>query len=112
VGGLIYEKDVFERLSLWNTNLASSKTHSRQMATGTSTWCVSIYILNIWFVLAWANCVVYPVWVRRCESLCSQDGQRTAPTPFLYTKENYKIKEMLTFGVLRGLDNGLFNYEM
>ena len=32
-GGLIYEKDVFERLPLCSKNLASSKHHSRQMAT-------------------------------------------------------------------------------
>ena len=32
-GGLIYEKDVFERLSLWVVNLASSNHHSRQMTT-------------------------------------------------------------------------------
>jgi len=32
-GGLIYEKDVFERLSLCSANLTSSKHHSRQMAT-------------------------------------------------------------------------------
>ena len=69
----ICKKDVFERLSLWNTNLASSETHSRQMTTrrlrGT------LYTLFI-YVLAWANCVVYPVWVRQCESLCSLDRQK------------------------------------
>ena len=33
VGGLIYEKDVFERLSLWFVNLASSNLYNRQMTT-------------------------------------------------------------------------------
>ena len=32
-GGLIYEKDVFGRLSLWVVNLASSYLYSRQMTT-------------------------------------------------------------------------------
>ena len=32
-GGLIYEKDVFERLSLWTMNLANSYHRSRQMTT-------------------------------------------------------------------------------
>ncbi len=32
-GGLIYEKDVFERLSLWVVNLASSYLYNRQMTT-------------------------------------------------------------------------------
>ena len=32
-GGLIYEKDVFERLSLCIKNLANSKHHNRQMTT-------------------------------------------------------------------------------
>ena len=32
-GGLIYEKDVFERLSLWIVNLASSYLYNRQMTT-------------------------------------------------------------------------------
>ena len=32
-GGLIYEKDVFERLSLWVVNFANSNHHSRQMTT-------------------------------------------------------------------------------
>ena len=60
------------------------QTHSRQMTTEASAWYDSgsyFYIWH-WCVLAWANCVVYPVWVGQCESLCSQDGQRTAPTPF------------------------------
>ena len=41
------------------------------MATEASTWCFFIFIIIK--VLAWANCVVYPVWVGQCESLCSQD---------------------------------------
>ena len=32
-GGLIYEKDVFERLSLWLTNFANPLNHNRQMTT-------------------------------------------------------------------------------
>ena len=32
-GGLIYEKDVFERLSLWVVNFANSNHHNRQMTT-------------------------------------------------------------------------------
>jgi len=44
-GGLIYKKDVFERLSLWVVNFANSYHHNRQMATGASAWCVSIYII-------------------------------------------------------------------
>ena len=35
-GGLIYEKDVFERLSLWFVNLANSNLYNRQMATEAS----------------------------------------------------------------------------
>ena len=29
-------------------------------------------------MLAWANCVVYPVWKGQCEGLCSQDGQKNS----------------------------------
>ena len=32
-GGLIYEKDVFGRLSLWVVNFANSNHHNRQMTT-------------------------------------------------------------------------------
>ena len=32
-GGLIYEKDVFERLSLWFVNFANSNLYNRQMTT-------------------------------------------------------------------------------
>jgi len=35
-GGLIYEKDVFERLSLWFVNFANSNHHNRQMTTEAS----------------------------------------------------------------------------
>ena len=36
----MYEKDVFERLSLCIENLANSRTHNRQMATEASAWYV------------------------------------------------------------------------
>ena len=37
---------------------------------------------NATYVLAWANCVVYPVLERQCEGLLIQDGQKQAPAPF------------------------------
>ena len=46
-GGHLYEKDVFERLSLWFVNLASSNLYNRQMTTKTSAWSVSIYLTII-----------------------------------------------------------------
>ena len=41
----MYEKDVFERLSLRLVNLANSNHRSRQMTTETSAWCASIFII-------------------------------------------------------------------
>ena len=75
-GGLIYEKDVFERLSLWNTNLASSEIPQQADDNETSTWYVSIYLILYSPYWRGLMSVVYPVWVRQCESLCSQDGQK------------------------------------
>jgi len=37
-------------------------------------------------VLAWANCVVYPVVRGSAKAYGSRVGKRTAPTPFLYRK--------------------------
>ena len=39
---------------------------------------------NAIYVLAWANCVVYPVWGRQCEGLLIQDEQKQAPALFSY----------------------------
>jgi len=67
VGGLIYEKDVFERLSLCITNFANPYTHNRQMTTEASALCVYVYTLNIYSVLAWANerCLSCVSWAMR-----------------------------------------------
>ena len=44
---LFYKKDVFERLSLWFVNLASSNLYSRQMATEASRGAFLYFIIYI-----------------------------------------------------------------
>ena len=46
--GLIYEKDVFERLSLCIKNLANSEHHNRQMTTETSAFGTYLYIFILY----------------------------------------------------------------
>ena len=59
---LQYEKDVFGTSVVVNSELRKLKNHNRQMTT----WrhLVRFYIPKYYIVcvLAWANCVVYPVW--------------------------------------------------
>ena len=50
----------------------------------------------------------------QCEGLCSQDGQRTAPTPFLYTKKTDQVRNVeISTGnpnVIRKMENELIEF--
>ena len=72
---LSYKKDVFERLSLCSTNLANSKPQQTD-DNRSVTWCVSIFHI-IELVLAWANCVVYPVWRGNARACRARMGRET-----------------------------------
>ena len=103
VGDLIYEKDVFERLSLWTTNFANSSiSHYRQMTTRRLR-LVRFYILNYIVragvgYLRCLSCVgramrrpVVPGWAKK-----------QTPTPFLYHMLTYKnMFNCLIWGVCR-----------
>ena len=61
-------------------------------------YVVRIYIpyYYIEFVLAWANCVVYPVWFGQCEGQCLQDGQKNRHLRlFCVSKPNLKQTVMI-----------------
>ena len=86
-------------------------THSRQMTTrrlrSTNQY---IFICD---VLAWANGVVYPVWVRQCESLCSQDGQKNSTYAFFHILRIPKIKRTTAdFWGANRLKTIVVNYEV
>ena len=69
----------------------------------TSAWSVSIY-LSLIYSSFWRGLTALSILcdVGNAKAFGSRMGRRTAPTPFLYTKENKRNKELLTFGVLIG----------
>ena len=87
VGGLMYEKDVFERLSLCTLNFATSQP--QQTDDNRDVCVVRFYVL---FLKIYSSCwrglmsVVYPVWRGNAKAQGTRMGERTAPTPFLYRK--------------------------
>ena len=87
-GGLIYEKDVFGRLSLCITNFANSQSHSRQMTTRRLRGAY-LYTFNIYSSF-WRGLTALSILCGKgnAKACYARMGRRTAPTPFLYTKEN------------------------
>ena len=89
-GDLIYEKDVFERLSLWNQNLANSITHKQ--ADDNRDVCVVRIIYTVYIYSYWRGLTALSILcgLGNAKALVPRMGRRTAPTPFLYTKKNRK----------------------
>jgi hypothetical protein len=83
-GGLIYEKDVFERLSLWSKNFATSKTYSWQMTTRRLRGAF-LYTLII-YSTCWRGLTALSIlcrWAMR-RPLDPGWAEKQTPTPFLY----------------------------
>lgn len=82
------------------------------MTTEASTWSVSIYLIiysSFWRGLTALSILCGLGNARACDS---RMGREQHLRLFCILRRTIKNKELLTFGVLIGYDNGLFNYEM
>jgi len=97
---LLYERDVFKRLSLSITNLTNLWIHGcRWQWDG---YVVRIYIPKPIYPV-WANWVVYSVWVWQFESLLCQDGQKNWHPRLFRIISWTNNKNIAESGVLRRL---------
>jgi hypothetical protein len=64
---VIYMKETFSNVCRCGLR-TSQILYPQQADDNRGVYVVRIYLIYI-FVLSWANCVVYPVWVGQCEGL-------------------------------------------
>ena len=91
-GGLIYEKDVFGRLSLWFVNLASSNLYNRQMTT--MRHVERIYIPKLLYSSFWRGLTALSILCREGNARAYEPrmGRRTGTYAFFVYQGKHLLK--------------------